>query len=165
MITDNDLKTDLDGLAGLGDALVHAARRDLRRGSSRRRRRVATLTVVACGGVAAIAGASGVFSSDDVAAGMPAGAAMFGGTHPICAAADSSGAFSCKLSSAPTEEILDDYMGTKEPLAIDSKVAGGCIGRDSAGLTWDCYLGEGAVRHGIISHGFLGQPETSPGHG
>jgi hypothetical protein len=162
MITEQNVSAELERL---GDTLTQAARRDLRRAGSGRKRRVATLTVVACGGVAAIASAAGVFSSNDVASGMPAGAAMFGGTHPICAGADSSGAFTCKLSSPPTVEVLDDYTGTKELLAIDAKVAGGCIGQDARGLHWKCYIGEAAVTHGILAHDLLGQPQTSPGHG
>jgi hypothetical protein len=159
-MTTTDLSTEL---RDLGDALQCAARRDVRR--PRRARRIATGTIVLCVGLGATAVATGVFSSDDVASGMPAGAAMFGGTHPTCTGPDSSGTFDCHLTSKPTEEILDDYTGTKEPLAIDHKVAGGCIGQDHAGMRWTCYLGQAAVTHGIVSQGFLGETVMGPGRG
>lgn len=158
--TDLDVATEL---GNLGDALQCAARRDVRH--PRRARKLVLGTVVLCAGLGATAVATGVFSGDDVASGMPAGAALFGGTHPTCADADSSGAFDCTLSSKPTEEVLDDYAGTKEPLAIAHRVAGGCIGQDSAGLHWKCYLGGAAVTHGIVSRGFLGETVLGPGRG
>jgi hypothetical protein len=33
------------------------------------------------------------------------------------------------------------------------------------GLTWQCYLGDAAVRHEIVDRGFLGQYAPEPGHG
>ena len=32
-------------------------------------------------------------------------------------------------------------------------------------MTWDCYVGQAAVDHEIISQDFLGEPVLGPGHG
>lgn len=39
-----------------------------------------------------------------------------------------------------------------------------CIGRDAAGMTWDCYVGQDAVDQEIITQDFLGEP-AGPGVG
>lgn len=65
---------------------------------------------------------------------------------------------------APAPEV-SDFSGTKEVLAIDGVAAGGCIGLDTAGMTWDCYIGLDAVDHEIISQDFLGEPILGPGRG
>ena len=57
------------------------------------------------------------------------------------------------------------YLGTKEVVAINGVVAGGCIGLDQAGMTRDCYMGQAAVDQEIISQDFLGQPVLGLGHG
>ena len=46
---------------------------------------------------------------------------------------------------------------------IAGKIAGGCVGLDHAGMTWNCFLGQDAVDQGIIDKGFLGQPAPVPG--
>jgi hypothetical protein len=154
--------TDLERL---GRTLHRATRRDLRRRKLERSRRVAVVALAVCAAFAAVAGATGLFSGDDVAAGMPAGAVMFGGTHPACSDADAGGAFHCTLRSLPTEETLDDYTGSKELINLRGRVAGGCIGQDAQGREWDCYLGEAAVKHEILSHDLLGQPASGPSAG
>ena len=68
------------------------------------------------------------------------------------------------LRVPPAPEITD-FTNTKEVLAIDGLAAGGCIGLDAAGMTWDCYIGQDAVDHEIISQDFLGEPVPGPGHG
>lgn len=60
---------------------------------------------------------------------------------------------------------MTDFPGTKEVLAIDGIAAGGCIGLDAFGMTWDCYIGQDAVDHEIISQDFLGEPVLGPGRG
>jgi hypothetical protein len=146
----------------LGDALSAAADRDLQR---RRRpiRRIALVIGALAVVTAGTAAAAGVFSPKQVATGMPAGAAIFDQTDPTCLA-NADGSFRCSLSSAPAPEV-SDFLGTKEVLAIDGVAAGGCIGLDVAGMTWDCYLGQDAVDHEIISQDFLGEPILGPGRG
>jgi hypothetical protein len=95
----------------------------------------------------------------------PALSAIFGDTHPRCDDAQADGTYRCTLASPPTEERLDDYTGSRELLAVRGLIAGGCIGRDHAGLHWDCYVGEKAVAHGILVHDLLGQKLTSPSRG
>ena len=58
-----------------------------------------------------------------------------------------------------------DYLGSKQILGIDDRIAGGCIGTDHQGLTWDCYIGMAAVEHEILVEDMLNQPMTEPSHG
>jgi hypothetical protein len=156
-----DMQSDL---ARLGDELQTAADRSLR--SARRRRLgraglgVAVLTILAAG----TAVATGVFTPRQVAVGMPAGTFIFGGTHPTCTLDGDGITYHCTLATAPTGDS-SDYRGSKELVAIDQKVAGGCIGQDAAGLAWDCWIGDEAVKHEIITQDFLGEPVLGPGQG
>lgn len=149
----------------LGDTLEHAARRDLRR--RRRRSVVRTLAVLvalgAIGAGAAVAG--GLFSEDQVEHGMPAGSAIFGGTHPTCELRRDGVTYACTLASLPTQETIGDHTGTKELVTIDRRIAGGCIGQDREGRHWNCYLGEEAVKRQILAGDLLGQYAPFPSHG
>ena len=160
-MTVNDTRLDL---ARLGDDLEAAAQRDLKSAGRRRTGRVGIgvvlLTVLAAG----TAVATGVFSPREVAAGLPAGAMIFGGTHPTCALDADGVTYHCTLATAPAPEI-SDFKGSKQLIAIDQKIAGGCIGQDHAGMTWDCYVGKEAVRMQILVEDLLGQPELEPGRG
>ncbi|MEP6639599.1 MAG: hypothetical protein ABJC39_09650 [Chloroflexota bacterium] len=148
----------------LGDQLEAAAERSL--GSERRRKvgrvglGVVALTVLAAG----TAVATGLFSPRQVAAGLPAGAMIFGGTHPSCGLDADGITYHCTLTTAPAAET-SDFRGSKQLIAIDLKIAGGCIGQDTAGMSWDCWIGEEAVRHDILAEDLLGQPELEPGKG
>lgn len=151
-------------LEGLGDALSASTELDLRarrRGRSMRRMAVAgaLVALIASGTVAAAT----LLTPKQVAAGMPAGAVIFDGTHPTCTADPAGIAFHCTLASAPRPDVLD-FTGAKEILVADGKVAGGCIGQDAAGMTWDCYVGRDAVDKEIITLDFLGKP-AGPGVG
>jgi hypothetical protein len=151
-------------LCDLGDALERAARLDLRTRRRRSIRIVAVLAVaVALGTGAAVAG--GLLSADRVAAGMPAGSALFGGTHPTCTLLADGVTYDCALASRPTEETSEDWTGAKELLTIDRRIAGGCIGQDAAGLRWKCYLGDEAVARSILSGDLLGQYAPVPSRG
>jgi hypothetical protein len=55
-----------------------------------------------------------------------------------------------------------DHTGQREVVAIDGRVAGGCIGRDREGRGWDCYLGDEAVAREIISRDLLGERQHAP---
>jgi hypothetical protein len=155
--------TDQSGLDHLGDALSRATERDLRRTSRRPIRRiavaVAALALIGTG----TAAAAGLFTPKQVAAGMPAGAVIFDGTHPTCVLDANATVYHCTLSAAPAPEV-SDFTGTKEVLVVDGKVAGGCIGLGAAGLTWDCYVGQDAVDQEIVTQDFLGEP-AGPGRG
>lgn len=169
-------------LERLGDDLERAAAGDL---ASRRRRasrvRIAGLAVVALTILATgTAMAAGLFTPKQVAAGMPAGAVIFGNTDPSCRLDADGITYGCTLDVAPQADDGPaqaipgkpagpadprDYLGTKEPIGVDGVVAGGCIGRSSDGLRWDCYIGVEAVTRGIIGADFLGEPMTGPGRG
>jgi hypothetical protein len=159
----NSIDSNTD-LARFGDQLEAAAERSL--GSARRRRigrvglAVAVLTLVAAGTAVGTA----LFTPHQVAVGMPAGTFIFGGTHPTCTLDGDGATYHCTLATPPTGD-QSDYRGSKEVVAIDQKVAGGCIGQDQAGLAWDCWIGTDAVRHEIITQDFLGQPVLGPGQG
>jgi hypothetical protein len=148
----------------LGDALSQATEQDLRRAGRRPIRRVALIVATLAVVTAGTAAAAGLFSPKQVAAGMPAGAAIFDQTDPTCEVNPDGVSFRCTLASAPAPEVTD-FTGVKEVLAIDSVAAGGCIGLDSAGMTWDCYIGQDAVDMEIISQDFLGEPIFGPGRG
>jgi hypothetical protein len=155
--------TSHSSLDDLGSALSQATERDLRGARRRPVRRIAlAVTVLAVIGTGTAA-ATGLFTPKQVAAGMPAGAVIFTDTSPSCVQDASTNVFHCTLSSAPAPET-PDFKGVKEVLVADGKVAGGCIGQDSAGMTWDCYIGQDAVTHEIVSQDFLGQP-AGPGRG
>jgi hypothetical protein len=150
-------------LARLGDDLERAANRQL----SRRRRRlqlsvVGVIALLVIGAGTAVAG--GLFTPKQVATGMPAGAAIFGQTNPSCTLDADGSTYHCALASAPAPEVTN-FTGTKELVAIDGKIAGGCIGQDAAGMHWSCYIGQDAVRHDILVQDLLGQPEPQPGRG
>jgi hypothetical protein len=95
---------------------------------------------------------------------MPAGAAIFDQTDPTCLPNADGTSFRCMLSRPPSGGMAT-YLGAKEVLAIDGVAAGGCIGLDATGQTWDCFIGQAAVDHEIISQEFLGQPVLGPGQG
>jgi len=99
-----------------------------------------------------------------VALGMPAGAAIFAHTDPTCALSADATTFRCTLSRAPAPEIAN-FVDTKEPLAIGGRVAGGCLGLDRSGMSWDCYIGQDAVDRAIIGRDLLGQPAPYPTRG
>jgi hypothetical protein len=150
-------------LTKFGDDLERAASRQL----NRRRRRLqlsaaGVVALLAIGAGTAVAG--GLFTPKQVASGMPAGAAIFGQTNPSCTLDADGSTYHCTLASAPAPEVTD-FTGAKELVAIDKKIAGGCIGQDAAGMHWTCYIGEDAVRHDILVHDLLGQPEPEPGRG
>jgi hypothetical protein len=160
---DTTTQHDLDEL---GDALTAAAERDLHRSTRRPVRRVALVVAALAVVTAGTAAAAGLFSPKQVAQGMPAGTAIFDQTDPTCAANPDATSFRCTLSSAPGDEDgITDFTGTKEVLAIDGLVAGGCIGLDVAGMTWDCYIGQDAVDMEIIGQDLLGEPVLGPGRG
>jgi hypothetical protein len=152
-------------LQALGDALSDSTRRDLRRGRSHRIRRIAlAVGMIAVIGTGTVAAAN-LLSPKQVAAAMPAGAVIFDQTDPTCVADPGGTVFHCTLGSAPSADSgIPDYTGTKEVLVVEGLVAGGCIGQDADGMTWDCYLGQDAVEMEIITRDFLGEP-AGPGVG
>jgi hypothetical protein len=103
-------------------------------------------------------------TAQQVEAGMPAGAAIFASTDPTCVLSADATSFRCTLSRAPAPEV-SNFRDAKEPLAIGGRVAGGCLGLDRGGVSWDCYIGQDAVDHAIIGQDLLGQPAPYPGRG
>jgi hypothetical protein len=190
----------------LGDALIDAAAADLARrdeargsgavagarsGSGRARRSaggrrrlgnrakgvVALVALALAVPTAAIA--TGVLdTSEEVADGLPGGAALLVGTDPHCAPLREGIEYECVLSSPPKEMSLRDgyeraigewlgepgeWMGVVEATVDpDKHVNGGCRSRNADGTLWRCYLGEEAVRHKIIGRRFLGDYLPEP---
>lgn len=155
---------DLD-VQGVRDELIAPA------ASPRRRRRSRLAVAVAAGvivvGGAGVAAALTVLQSpDDVARSLPAGAIMFADTTPACTATADDAVFECTLTNPPTQEVLDHYAGTIQPIVDAShSVAGGCRAVGDDGLTWTCYVGQRAVAEGLIAQDFLGAYAPGPGRG
>jgi hypothetical protein len=103
----------------------------------------------------------GTITPADVAAGMPAGAAMMAGTDPTCLLESDGTTYRCALKNAPAPEIAN-FLGAKEALVIAGVVAGGCVGLDRDGMTWNCFIGQEAVDRRIIGKLLLGQPAPFP---
>jgi hypothetical protein len=153
-------------LRGLRDEVTRA------RTVSRPRRRRGRLAIAVTAGLvvaggAGVAAAIGALSSpDEVAQSLPAGAIMFAGTMPTCTATADDAVFDCTLATPPTQEVLDHYTGTIEPI-VDAihVVAGGCRAVADDGLRWTCYTGQRAVDEGLIGQDFLGEVVNGPGRG
>ncbi|MGH2843227.1 MAG: hypothetical protein ACRDKL_06515 [Solirubrobacteraceae bacterium] len=59
-----------------------------------------------------------------------------------------------------------NWTGTTEVTVDASKhVNGGCRAVNAIGTSWECYIGEAAVKQKLISQGFLGQYAPAPGVG
>jgi hypothetical protein len=157
-------------LRRLGDALERAAREELTaipRWSRliHSRRFVIALAFVAIAVPAAAVGAARLIGGDEVAQSMPAGAAIFAGRNATCTVVVPNVEYHCVLDRPPFPEV-QDFKGVVEGTVDKTKhVNGGCRGLTSDGLTWQCYLGEAAVRQRIVSQDFLGDYAPAPGHG
>jgi hypothetical protein len=149
----------------LGDALEAATRRTVAAHKRPRRGIVAAaVAAVVLVPAAAIAGAK-LISNDDVASSLPAGTLSLAGTEPTCTTVKGGVEYRCVLAKAPAPEV-SDWKGTVEPTVDTTKhVNGGCRSLNSAGTSWECYLGEAAVDQKIVSGGFLGEFAPSPGQG
>jgi hypothetical protein len=149
----------------LGDALEAAASRDLTTRRRPRRRIIAVaVAAVVLVPAAAVAG-SKLISNGDVAKSLPAGTLSLAGTDPTCTTVKDGVEYRCVLAKAPAPEV-SDWKGTVEPTVDQTKhVNGGCRSLNSAGTTWECYLGRAAVDQQIIGAGFLGEFAPSPGVG
>ena len=151
-------------LEGLGDALSASTERDLRARRGRSIRRVALagalVALIASGTVAAAT----LLTPKQVAAGMPAGAVIFEGTHPTCTADPAGTVFHCTLKSAPRARMCRTSPAPRKCSSPTAWSPAGCIGQDAAGMTWDCYVGQDAVDMEIITLDFLGEP-AGPGVG
>jgi hypothetical protein len=192
----------------LGDALIDAAAADLaragvapgseadarargrrgaetrRRGTDSRRRlstraRIALALVALALALPTAAIATGVLdTSEEVADGLPNGAALLVGTDPHCAPLREGVEYECVLSTPPQEMSVRDgyeraigewlgepgeWMGVVEvTVDTDHNVNGGCRSRNADGTLWRCYLGEEAVRRQIIGPRLLGEYLPEP---
>jgi len=126
----------------------------------------AALALVATG--AAVAGIVVAKSEDEEERGLLDGHSVFAGTDPVCTLV-ADGHFRCLLDRPPTGEgmtVTGSYMGAKfQTVDADKRIDGGCVGASDDGRTWDCYLGELAVEHGILDQGLLGVEQEGPAHG
>jgi hypothetical protein len=144
---------------------------------------------------AAAIAASAMLSSDEVARSLPAGTLALVGTRPTCEVVVDQVEYHCALDRPPRAVAgpghvpayrlfigrdgrrylsigpwpsaeTEDWLGAAEP-TVDSKhhVNGGCRALDADGMTWRCYIGEAAVKQGIISRQFLGARVRGPGVG
>ena len=154
-------------LSTLGDTLEGAVGRDL---AQRKRTRTRRLLLVAAALAVAVPGlalaASALISTDEVAASLPAGTRMLQGTEPQCTVVRQDVEFHCVLTKPIENPEVADLKGTVEPTVDATKhVNGGCRSLDSAGRTWQCYIGQAAVEQQIIGPDFLGEYAPAPGVG
>jgi hypothetical protein len=165
------MKNEFPELIKLGDDLERAIAADIaavrtpRRVPLRRRRfllAAAVLMIVVPG----VAFAAIALTGEQVAASLPAGTRMLIGTDPHCTAVREGVEYHCVLSRPPASPEVSDLKGTVEPTVDETKhVNGGCRSLSSDGVTWQCYIGQEAVRQKIISRGFLGEYAPQPGVG
>jgi len=162
----------------VGDVLQDAWRRDHARSARfvqlRRPRRLllvlALFAAIVCGG-AAIA-ADVLKSAEDEQQGMIEGYQLFDGSRPTCESLTST-SFRCTLAKPPTgmtfydehgQKLLDRFLGIKaETVDSTQHVDGACVSIRADGRAWNCFLGEEAVKHGLISAEMLGvyRPEAA----
>jgi hypothetical protein len=151
----------------LGDALEQAAAADLAAAASRRGRRrlvlAATAVVIAVPG-AAIA-ADRLIQDEDVARSMPAGALIFAEQTPTCETVREDVEYRCVLQHSPDFWTPEQQGAVYQTVDATQHVNGGCRNTSADGLTWSCYVGQEAVRQGIIGPDFLGEVQTMPSVG
>jgi hypothetical protein len=154
-------------LRQLGERLERAAARDLVRHRSARRRRLLAVALAVAVAVPGIAlAASALISTDEVAAGLPAGTHMLQGTDPRCTVVHAGVEYHCVLSRLPAHPEVADMKGTVEPTVDAARhVNGGCRSLRSDGREWQCYIGRAAVDERIVSADFLGEYMPEPGRG
>lgn len=162
----------------VGDALQRAWRDDH---SSHRRRAVRPRRLVLGIALAAAVVGSGVAiaatalkSAADEQQGILDGHLLFSSSQPTCEPLTTS-SFRCTVEEPPSgmtfhdqggRPLLDRFLGVKIA-TVDSThhVDGGCVSISADGRVWNCFLGQSAVEHDIISPGFLGAylPEPATG--
>jgi hypothetical protein len=157
-------------LAELGDAIERAAEANLASTARTRSHRRPKLLLVVAALVIAVPGlayaASTLISTDEVAAGLPAGTRMLQDTNPRCSVVRVGIEYHCVLTRLPANPEVPDLKGTVEPTVDATKhVNGGCRSLTSDGSVWQCYIGRTAVDEQIIGPDFLGEYAPSPGVG
>jgi hypothetical protein len=159
-------------LAQLGDALEAAVARKLERPASRwrssRRRTVALVAAAALllGAAGAGIGASLLKSPAEESQGLLGANATFAGTHPQCVAVAPQH-FRCTIDQTPTGLVIQgSWVGAKmASVNAERRVDGGCVAVSADGRAWDCYLGDLAIKRGVVDPTFLGQYVQEPAHG
>ncbi|WP_028067158.1 hypothetical protein [Solirubrobacter soli] len=154
-----------DRLIAIGDDLERAARKDLRRHTSRRRRVIGgavALAILVPGGALA----AGLLSTEEVERSMPAGTKFLVGTTPKCEVVEEGVEYHCTVAGKFNDPEISDMKGTVEPTVDATKhVNGGCRSLRSDGREWTCYIGQEAVRQKIVGPDFLGEYAPAPGVG
>lgn len=86
--------------------------------------------------------------------------------------------FRCTVEKPPTgmtfydeidgnlRPVYNKFLGVKvQTLDATKHIDGGCVSISADGSTWNCYLGQSAVDHGIISADLLGRYQPEPAAG
>ena len=159
-------------LAHLGDALETAVARQLE-GRRRRRRFARPRTIALVAATALVLGAAGVGIGASLlktpaqeSQGLLDANATFAGTHPQCVAVAPQH-FRCTVDQTPSGLVVQgSWIGTKmASVNSERRVDGGCVAVSADGRTWDCYLGDLAVKRGVADPTFLGQYLPEAAHG
>src|SRR5580765_4357379 len=146
-------------LSRLGDEIEQAAAAQLGARSRPRARMSRRLLLAVAVVLVAIPGlayaASALISTDEVAAGLPAGTKMLQNTEPRCTVVRQDVEYHCVLGRLPADPEVTDLKGTVEPTVDATKhVNGGCRSLTSDGRVWQCYIGQAAVSEQIIGPDF-----------
>lgn len=96
---------------------------------------------------------------------MPAGAAIFVGAERELHRGRSERRVPLRPRPAAVPRGAGLQGKVEETVDKTKHVNGGCRGLTSDGLSWQCHLGEDAVRQRIVSQDFLGAYAPAPGHG
>lgn len=99
----------------------------------------------------------------EVARSLPRGWTVFIGTEPTCVVVQAKVEYRCTLAKRSDPGIRSGVVSG----IVDAKlrVSGGCRSRGTAGLTWECFLGDAAVRERILDVAVLGARQLGPSSG
>jgi hypothetical protein len=152
----------------LGDALQQAWRNDARVHRSSRLRRAVPIALAALAilaGTGAAIAAITLKSSAQEAHGLIEGWTLFAGSEPRCTQL-TAGSFRCLLAKPPTgmafydqhgHRLWNQFLGLRaETVDASHHVDGACLSTQADGRSWECFLGDEAVRRGFLAKGRMG---------
>lgn len=156
----------------VGDALEHAWRQDVSaRRLPRRRIMIGVLAAAMLLGAGAAIGSGVLKSEEEQAEGLLGGYRLFENSTPTCTSISVT-SYRCILDRVPTgmtffdedrQPVYNKFLGLKVA-TVDATlhIDGACVAVSADGRRWDCYLGEEAVRRGLLRRNLLGTYMPNP---
>jgi hypothetical protein len=134
-------------------------RRPRHQGRSRYRR-AATVAVAVVALPGAAVAASVAFGPEEVERGLPAGAEILAGSHPVCHQVEDR-VFDCKLTLPHELERPEGATGapitwTSLMVDDDDRIVGSCTTHADEGSVWRCYVGQAAADQHLLDAALLG---------